>query len=155
MSSKLYFDGSCRPYNPGGYCCYGYVLYVKGKTYSGYGYIGRGTNNQAEYAGVIEGLKKSVKLGVKSLIVRGDSQLVINHLRGNGKVKAPNLFPFFSEAVSLSKEFDEVVFEWVPREKNKKADKLSRMAYVGLSSAMRLETSIKENIISKLNGEKK
>jgi len=130
MSTTLYFDGLCEPVNPGGYCCYGYIIYDSNvEIAKGYGFTGKGTNNIAEYTALIEALKKAKELGIQSLTIRGDSLLVINQLSGEWTVRSPNIFPLFKEARTLIREFKSILLEWVPREKNEKADSLSRLAY--------------------------
>jgi len=50
-------------------------------------FIGRHTNNVAEYTALITGLEEALRLGVRKLIVRGDSQLVIKQMLGEYRVK--------------------------------------------------------------------
>jgi ribonuclease HI len=58
------------------------------------------TNNEAEYLGLIYGLKTANGLGIKNLCVYGDSQLVVSQLEGNFKVRAQNLLPLYQEVPS-------------------------------------------------------
>ena len=119
----LYFDGASKG-NPGP-AGIGVVLLVGEKKYTISKNIGEKTNNQAEYTALIEGLKKAKELGIKELVVRGDSQLVIRQMKGVYKVKNENVKPLFEQAKELEKEFEKVAFEWVPREENKEADRLA------------------------------
>jgi ribonuclease HI len=89
------------------------------------------TNNVAEYEGLLQGLILSVKEGVKKLIVRSDSQLLVRQLEGKYKVKATHLIPLHEKARTLSKNFEMIRFEHVPREENKLADRLANEALDG------------------------
>ena len=83
------------------------------------------TNNHAEYAGLILGMQQAVELGIKRLLVIGDSQLVINHMKGIYKCSSPNLIELYNRAKELEKNFDEIFFEDVLRNSNKRADELA------------------------------
>lgn len=92
-------------------------------------YIGETTNNVAEYKAVIFALKKSLELlGEKSrktiLEINLDSELIANQLKGDYRVKHENLKPLFLESINLMKNFKKVLFNLIPREENKEADKL-------------------------------
>lgn len=86
--------------------------------------IGWATNNVAEYEGLIEGLRSALRNGVKRLRVYMDSVLVIQQMRGAFKVKHPGLKPLHEAARDLARQFEEISFTAVPRDQNKKADKL-------------------------------
>ncbi len=78
------------------------------------------TNNQAEFLALIAGLKRTLELtngdaGASSLAIRGDSQLVIRGLKGEWKIKHPNVLPLFQEAGALLKLFGKVNLAWQPR----------------------------------------
>jgi len=96
--------------------------------------IGETTNNIAEYQAVIFALRKVKKLiGNKNcknakIKLYSDSQLLINHLNGKYKLKEKSLFPLFVEIWNLKQDFGEVDFSYVPREKNKQADRLVKKA---------------------------
>lgn len=133
MSVIAYFDGLCEPKNPRGIATFGYVIYLKEKKLRGYGLAAKpfskdSTNNVAEYMGVICLMEELSRLNVRGSVVRGDSQLVIRQLRGEYKVKAPRIRPLYERASELARRL-EVTFQWVPREENEEADKLSRVAY--------------------------
>lgn len=87
--------------------------------------IGETTNNVAEYTAVIEGLELAAELGVRTLTLRSDSQLLINQLTGRYRVKAPHLQPLHRRARSIAAGFERISFEHVPREKNVEADRLA------------------------------
>ncbi|CAN0043537.1 unnamed protein product, partial [Discosporangium mesarthrocarpum] len=89
---QVYFDGGSRG-NPGSSGAGSSITDADGiEIWSGYKYLGRNkTNNEAEYWGLILGLEAALKLGIGTVIVRGDSKLVIEQMKGNWQVKAPNL----------------------------------------------------------------
>jgi ribonuclease HI len=80
------------------------------------------TNNQAEFLALIHGLKELLAVvpnpGELSLAIRGDSQLVIRGLKGEWKIKHPNLQPLFQEARALLTQFGRVDLAWHPRAKS-------------------------------------
>lgn len=134
---QVYFDGLCQPINPGGIACYAFLIKSEGKTL----YKERGlaaepfskdaTNNVAEYTALVKALEwlLSSKRAQEPVRVRGDSRLVISQMRGEFKVKAKAIVPLFQKAALLRKEFADISFQWVPREENREADKLSEEAY--------------------------
>ncbi len=87
-------------------------------------FIGRSTNNEAEYKAVIEGLKTCKEMGGKELKFFIDSLLVVSQLNGKFKIKEPRMKKFYLEIKELEKSFDSVTYLHVPREKNYMADKI-------------------------------
>lgn len=83
---------------------------------------GIGTNNEAEYSALIEGLKQALALGWKDILVQGDSKLVVNQVAGSWKVNKDNLRSLNEEAKALLSKFQSAKVEWIPREKNSRAD---------------------------------
>jgi ribonuclease HI len=65
----------------------------------------------------------------QKIIIRGDSQLVINQINGKYKVKAVKIIALYQKVKSLLSKFKDIKIEWIPRDKNKEADKLSNKAY--------------------------
>src|SRR6185437_15301537 len=90
--------------------------------------IGRATNNVAEYRALITGLEKAKKLGAKKIHIRGDSELIIKQMRGEYRVKHPDLRELYDEAQFLLHQFDEAKIEHNLRHKNALADKLANLA---------------------------
>ena len=128
---KVYSDGGARG-NPGP-AAIGAVIYnlqaTSYKLVKKYSkYIGRATNNQAEYQAVILGLQKAKSLGAKVADCFLDSELVVKQLNHQYKVKDKDLGPFFLKIWNLSQSFKEVNFHYIPREQNKEADKLVNLA---------------------------
>lgn len=91
--------------------------------------IGRRTNNEAEYLALIELLKHLSENAIRNVVIRGDSQLVVHQVNGDWRVKEPHLWPLCAQAQSLFQEVDAARLEWVPREKNQYADRLSNKAF--------------------------
>jgi probable phosphoglycerate mutase len=91
-------------------------------------FIGKATNNVAEYSGLIAGLEAALDLGATRVSVQMDSKLVVEQMSGRWKVKHPDMKPLASRAAGLVARFDKVTFEWVPRARNKHADRLANEA---------------------------
>ncbi len=87
-------------------------------------YIGEATNNQAEYRAVILALEEAKKIGAPELEFFLDSELVVKQTNREYKVKDKDLAPLFVQVWNLSLGFKKVTFQYIPREKNKEADKL-------------------------------
>jgi ribonuclease HI len=87
--------------------------------------LGETTNNVAEYTAAIEGLRRAHELGARSVLLRSDSQLLINQLTGRYRVRSPHLQPLHRQARELVQAFDDVEFEHVRRERNTEADRLA------------------------------
>jgi 2-C-methyl-D-erythritol 2,4-cyclodiphosphate synthase len=126
----LYTDGASRG-NPGpastGWVLFddqGRVVHEQGTT------LGRMSNNEAEYAAVLEALSWVEKtLGTQfSLELRMDSELLVKQLKGEYRVKAPNLQPTWLLAMNALGAFDNVVLKYVPRAENARADALANRA---------------------------
>ncbi len=90
--------------------------------------IGTETNNVAEYRGLIAGLEAARELGARRVAVRMDSKLVVEQMKGTWQVKHPGMRELARTAGALQRNFDEVTFEWIPREKNRYADRLANEA---------------------------
>ncbi|MEV0095221.1 bifunctional RNase H/acid phosphatase [Streptomyces sp. NPDC050738] len=91
-------------------------------------YIGIATNNVAEYKGLIAGLKSARALDPEAKVrVRMDSKLVVEQMSGRWKIKHPDMKPLAAEAATILPRA-QVTYEWIPREKNKHADRLANEA---------------------------
>ena len=91
-------------------------------------YIGVTTNNVAEYRGLLAGLRAAHELDPTAKIhVRMDSKLVIEQMSGRWKIKHPDMKPLATEASRIFPP-DRVTYEWIPRERNKHADRLANEA---------------------------
>jgi ribonuclease HI len=87
--------------------------------------LGETTNNVAEYTAAIEGLRRAHDLGARSVLLRSDSQLLVNQLTGRYRVKSSHLRPLHRQVRALASGFDDVEFEHVRRERNTEADRLA------------------------------
>ncbi|MGH3492758.1 MAG: reverse transcriptase-like protein, partial [Sciscionella sp.] len=86
------------------------------------------TNNVAEYTALLEGLRAAKALGAVVVEVRMDSKLVVEQMSGRWKIRNASLRALADEARNLAAEFDEVSYEWIPRERNTVADRLANEA---------------------------
>jgi ribonuclease HI len=91
-------------------------------------YIGKKTNNEAEYQALIDGLKAVAEWNPDRLEIYLDSKLVVEQVNGTYRVKKPELQPLYTEVKHLLGGFGEVETKHVERENNKGADKLANMA---------------------------
>ncbi|WP_369207130.1 bifunctional RNase H/acid phosphatase [Streptomyces sp. PU-14G] len=91
-------------------------------------FIGRATNNVAEYRGLLAGLRAAHELDAQAaVLVRMDSKLVVEQMSGRWKIKHPDMRPLALEAGSVFPP-EAVSYEWIPREENKHADRLANEA---------------------------
>src|SRR4028118_2155097 len=88
-------------------------------------FIGRATNNVAEYKALITALEEAKKLGAKKIIIRGDSELIIKQMKGEYRVKHPDMKELYEEAQDLIRQFGQAKIEHNLRHKNELADKLA------------------------------
>jgi ribonuclease HI len=79
----------------------------------------------AEYTAAILGLERAAALGAREVLLRSDSQLLVNQLTGRYRVKTAHLQPLHRRVRELAAGFDRVRFEHVPRERNVDADRLA------------------------------
>lgn len=97
-------------------------------------FLGKATNNEAEFWAVILALKKLKHLLGKKRIKRvpveffSDSQLLINQLNHRFKIEAPKIQKLFLQVWNILVDYDKVKFSYIPREKNKAADQLVQQA---------------------------
>lgn len=91
-------------------------------------YLGEATNNVAEYKALLLGMQKASELGIRKLLVRCDSELIVRQMNGQYKVKSPQLQDLYFSAIKAVSSFDSVTFTHVPREENKEADKMANLA---------------------------
>lgn len=91
-------------------------------------FIGVATNNVAEYKGLIAGLRAARELDPAARVrVRMDSKLVVEQMSGRWKIKHPDMKPLAAEAARILPS-SQVSYEWIPRERNKHADRLANEA---------------------------
>lgn len=129
----VFTDGGAKN-NPGP-AAIGVVIYKDGKQVKECSeFIGKATNNEAEYQALIFGLKKVKALYGKKkikdfkLTVKNDSELMTEQLRGNYKIEDEKIQPLFLKAWNLSLNYEQFEMELIPREKNQEADHLVKQA---------------------------
>lgn len=91
-------------------------------------YIGRATNNSAEYQALLIALARAREAGVKHLRVFSDSELLVNQVNGRYRTTVPHLQQYLQEAIRLMREIGRVDVTHVRREQNKEADALANEA---------------------------
>ena len=93
-----------------------------------YGYLGRATNNVAEYQALLHALRWATARGATEIAVFSDSELVVRQIEGRYKVKHPDLRPLYEQARILLTRFAKARVAHVPREENVEADRLANRA---------------------------
>ena len=122
MKLTIFSDGGSRN-NPGPSATGVVIKDEAGKTIANYGeYLGKQTNNYAEYMATISGLKKALELGATEVECIVDSKLVCEQLKRNWKVKEPTLQKLFVEAYNLMQKFKHANIKHILRAGNKEAD---------------------------------
>ena len=128
MKLLLYCDGASRG-NPGPSGAGASLQDDQGTEVAAvYRFLGRVSNNEAEYTGAIIGLEKALALGARHVVLHADSQLIVRQLTGEYRVRAAHLRPLHQRAVELLSKFERWDAEHVPREQNARADALAHQA---------------------------
>jgi ribonuclease HI len=126
----MYIDGAARG-NPGP-AAYAVVIARPGHPpFEEAGTLGTATNNVAEYTALVRGLERAAELGLKSVAVFSDSELLVKQMNGEYRVKHPDLLPLYEAANRLKRAFDRVTITHVRREQNARADALCNRALDG------------------------
>lgn len=125
-TATVHIDGASRG-NPGA-AAYALVLQRPGlPVVEQAEAIGKATNNVAEYSALVAALERAAELGVRTLTVFSDSELMVKQMNGEYRVKNADLQALFAEAVALRKQFASVTLTHVRREQNKRADELCNL----------------------------
>lgn len=135
----IYTDGACSGKNPGGVAAYGYLIQRNGKKVrDDHGILKEGegaTNNFAEYMAPIKALEwvkeyKDRFKDVEEIMIKSDSQLLVNQMKGDWSVKSSNIVDLYEMLRNLIQELEtfNVEFTHIKREKNGKADSLAQTA---------------------------
>ena len=127
MKYKIYCDGASRS-NPGDASIGVSVSLDDEEIHTISRKIGIATNNEAEYQALIDALNYCIENSIKEIEVFLDSNLVVEQVNKNFKVKAGNLKVLNSQVENMIKEFEYIEFKHVYREENKRADQLANMA---------------------------
>lgn len=123
-----YCDGGSRG-NPGPA---GFGVYIQGAHGESIGelseYLGKKTNNFAEYSGLLAALNFALEHGHSRLKVVSDSELMVKQIKGQYRVNSPELRPLYEEARRRIGQLDSFQIQHVLREKNRQADRLANQA---------------------------
>ena len=120
----LFTDGGSRG-NPGPAAAGVVLTDPDGRTIHAAGYfLGRTTNNVAEYQGLLRGLAEARRRGVTRLQVRSDSELMVRQINGQYKVKNTGLKPLYAQALEQTQRLEHIEVVHVRRESNVQADQL-------------------------------
>jgi ribonuclease HI len=123
----LYIDGASRG-NPGE-AGFGIHATAGAETVAElYGYLGRASNNVAEYRALIGALEYALWAGSRRIRVFSDSELVVKQVNGVYRVKHPDMIPLHRQARELLTRFDAARVSHVRREQNREADALANRA---------------------------
>lgn len=91
-------------------------------------YLGKSTNNEAEYHALVAALKEAKDLGATAIKIFADSELMVKQIKGEYKVKSAGLLPLYKEAKALLMWFKRYDIIHISREKNTEADRLANLA---------------------------
>ena len=128
MKAVLFADGAARG-NPGPAGAGAVLLDEDGNVVAEMTrYLGRATNNVAEYTALIIGLEEARRRGIEELEIRMDSLLVVQQMRGAWRIKHPGLRPLALRAGELLASFPSRTIRHVPRAQNHLADALANRA---------------------------
>lgn len=131
---KCFFDGACGPYNPGGAIGFGIVVLRDGREIlrdsGGYDMSMKNSNNVAEYLALKWLLETLLEKGLEkqTILVQGDSALVINQMNGLWFVKKGLYTELAQDCKELVGKFSDITFLWIERSENYVADELSKRA---------------------------
>lgn len=121
----LHIDGASRG-NPGEAAFGVHVADAAGTTVAElYGYLGRATNNVAEYQALLHGLDYALRRGARRVAVFSDSELVVRQINGEYRVRHPDMLPLHRRARELMARFEQARIGHVRRERNTAADRLA------------------------------
>ncbi len=127
MTFRAYIDGAARG-NPGPA---GAGVYVEAEGAHAaeelFEPLGNTTNNVAEYRALLLALTRAEERGEREVEIFSDSRLLVEQVNGNFRIKAEHLKPMVAQAVRRAKAFRRFSITHLPREKNKKADRLANL----------------------------
>ncbi|MDD5155861.1 MAG: ribonuclease HI family protein [Candidatus Omnitrophica bacterium] len=124
---EIYIDGASKG-NPG-HAGIGVIICQDGQVLRNISsYIGKATNNVAEYTALIYALQEALVLKAESVNINTDSQLLYRQMRRDYKVRHPLIFSLYTQARHLASAFKGFNIKQIPREDNRGADKLATRA---------------------------
>lgn len=140
MKFVLYTDGAARG-NPGPAAIAVVLLDEHGQQIDAFGtYIGRATNNEAEYRALLRGLELATSHKAEALEIRTDSELLALQLKGRYRVRARNLRSLHEQAQRELARLAHVSVRHIPREQNRLADRLANQALDTMTDSSRRST---------------
>jgi probable phosphoglycerate mutase len=125
-SATIHFDGGGKSPGPVVAACV--VELSDGSVHEDDKRFGQGTHNFAEYQALMLGLRLALKHGVREVLVKGDSKVVVNQVNREWKTRHPVLQTLRAEADELFARFEKWDIEWIRRNENRRADELCRAA---------------------------
>ena len=126
----IHTDGGSRG-NPGPAGAGVEICDAKGRTCFRAGYfLGKTTNNVAEYTGLVRGLEAATKLGASEVQVFLDSELLVRQMNGQYRVRSERLAPLYEQAQRLCRSLESFEIQYIPRAQNQRADALADQAIV-------------------------
>lgn len=139
LSLLIHTDGASRG-NPGA-AAFAFVIATEDETLvEDAGCLGRLTNNQAEYTALIRALESALELRDQGqhgpVIVHSDSELMVKQIKGEYRVKNPELQDLYQQALQLYRKFPKIELQHVRREQNRRADVLCNEALDGKRQAL-------------------
>ena len=124
---EIYIDGASKG-NPGP-AGIGVILTKNGQVIKNIStHLGIQTNNVAEYMALIFGLQEALVLRANTITIYTDSQLLYRQINREYKIKSPNLIGLYSQVKRLLSAFNCAEIKYIPRDKNRGADKLAKKA---------------------------
>ncbi|XP_020266178.1 uncharacterized protein LOC109841636 [Asparagus officinalis] len=128
---QLYFDGAVRTSSTGRVIAGVGVVFISPQNHILLCVISLTepySNNVTEYNALLVGLDIAKQLGVKRLEAYGDSQLIVNQMKGEYEVRNEDLIPYHAAAIALAYSFEGFYIDHIPRRKNTYADALASLA---------------------------
>ncbi|MCS7164475.1 MAG: ribonuclease HI family protein [Thermodesulfovibrio sp.] len=126
MKAKIYCDGASSG-NPGD-AGIGCLILFDNKRIEISEYIGKTTNNVAEYTALIKGLQEALKQNIQEIEIFSDSELLVYQINGVYKVRNKNLIPLYEKVRNLLSNFKKYQIFHIHREDNSVADRLAKKA---------------------------
>jgi formyltetrahydrofolate-dependent phosphoribosylglycinamide formyltransferase len=139
-----YTDGASRG-NPGPAAA-GFILTEPGGTQlqAEAMFLGRTTNNVAEYTAVVKALEAAKQIGAKQIKLFSDSELLVKQINGQYKVKSEQIRPLFRQTVELLEKFQSWKVQHITRDKNQQADSI-------VNKALNLGKDVQVNSVAQTN----
>src|SRR5436189_3812392 len=141
----MYFDGASRTIPRAGLAAGVGVVFISSQNHiipRAFSLTEPCSNNVAEYNALLIGLQLAHRLGVRKLQAYGDSELIVNQLRGEYEVRSDDLIPYFDSALQMAEQFEGFYIGHVRSQDNTHAEALA-----GLATALCLQAGEYQNIL--------